>query len=181
MVQLAAAIACHALSEYRVMLRAALHVGVTQIEVKEIVYQAVPYVGMAKVFDFLHGTNDVLTSRGIGLPLERQSTTSPDTRRERGLEIQRRSLGRRIDQMYAQSPKDQLHIQKYLSANCSGDYLARKALDLKARKLLTFSMLAALRGCEPQLAGHVAANAAVGNDRRVLISTIKVINDGTSA
>lgn len=197
MVQLAAVIACHALSEYRVMLGAALHVGVTPIEVKEIVYQAVPYVGMAKVFDFLHATNDVLTSRGIGLPLERQSTTSPDTRRERGLEIQRRVLGRRIDQMYAQSPKDQLHIQKYLSANCFGDYLTRKALDLKTRELLTFSMLAALGGCEPQLAGHVAANAAVGNDRRVLISTItqllpfigyprtlnaiKVINDGTSA
>ncbi len=112
MVQLAAVIACHALSEYRVMLGAALHVGVTPIEVKEIVYQAVPYVGMAKVFDFLHATNDVLTSRGVGLPLERQSTTSPDTRRERGLEIQRRILGRRIDQMYAQSPKDQLHIRK---------------------------------------------------------------------
>jgi hypothetical protein len=30
------------------------------IEVKEIVYQAVPYAGMAKVFDFIHGTNDVL-------------------------------------------------------------------------------------------------------------------------
>jgi hypothetical protein len=27
-----------------------------------MVYQAVPYVGMAKVFDFLHATNDALTS-----------------------------------------------------------------------------------------------------------------------
>jgi alkylhydroperoxidase/carboxymuconolactone decarboxylase family protein YurZ len=33
-------------------------------------------------------------------------------------------------------------------------------------------MLAALGGCEPQLAGHVAANLAVGNDRQVLINTI---------
>jgi 4-carboxymuconolactone decarboxylase len=197
MVQLAAIIACHALSEYRVMLGAALHVGVTPIEAKEIVYQAVPYVGMAKVFDFLHATNDVLTSRGIELPLQGQSTTSPDTRRERGLEIQRRIFGHRIDQMYAQCPKDQLHIQKYLTANCFGDYLTRKSLDLKTRELLTFSMLAALGGCEPQLAGHVAANVAVGNDRRVLIGTItqllpfigyprtlnaiKVINDSTSA
>jgi 4-carboxymuconolactone decarboxylase len=89
MVQLAAIIACQGISEYRVMVGAALHVGVTPIEVKEIVYQAVPYVGMAKVFDFIHVTNEVLTSRGIGLPLECQSTTSPDTRRERGLQIQR--------------------------------------------------------------------------------------------
>src|SRR6266542_6118835 len=82
MVQLAAIIACQALSEYWVMLGAALNVGVTPIEVKEIVYQAVPYVGLAKVFDFIHATNDVLTERGIELPLEGQSTTTPETREE---------------------------------------------------------------------------------------------------
>ena len=47
MVQLASMIACRAVSEYRVMLGAALNVGVTPVEAKEIVYQAVPYVGMA--------------------------------------------------------------------------------------------------------------------------------------
>src|SRR5271165_4377755 len=75
MAQLAAIIACQAVSEYRVMLGAALHVGVTPVEIKEIVYQAIPYVGMAKVFDFLHATNEVLQSRGIELPLPGQSTT----------------------------------------------------------------------------------------------------------
>jgi 4-carboxymuconolactone decarboxylase len=33
-------------------------------------------------------------------------------------------------------------------------------------------MLAAMGGCEPQLAGHVAGNVAVGNDRVVLVSTL---------
>ncbi len=33
-------------------------------------------------------------------------------------------------------------------------------------------MLAALGGCEPQLAGHVAGNLAAGNDRRVLVRAI---------
>jgi 4-carboxymuconolactone decarboxylase len=46
MVQLAAIIACSGVSEYRTMLGGALNVGVTPVEVKEIVYQAVPYVGM---------------------------------------------------------------------------------------------------------------------------------------
>jgi 4-carboxymuconolactone decarboxylase len=82
MVQLAALIACQSVNEYRVMMGAALHVGVTPVEVKEILYQAVPYVGMAKVFDFLHTTNEVLKSRGIELPLQGESTTNPDTRRE---------------------------------------------------------------------------------------------------
>jgi 4-carboxymuconolactone decarboxylase len=196
MVQLAAMIACQAVGEYRVMLGAALHVGITPVEAKEIVYQAVPYVGMAKVFDFLHTTNEVLKSRGIELPLPGQSTTNPDTRFEKGLAVQKQIFGERIDQMYAQSPKDELHIQRHLSANCFGDYYTRTGLDVKTRELLTFSMLAALGGCEPQLQGHVAGNLAVGNDRRVLLGTItqllpfigyprtlnaiRVINEGTA-
>src|SRR5262245_40260980 len=75
MTQLAALIAGQALREYRVMLGAALNAGVTPVEAKEIVYQAVPYAGMGKVFDFLHVTNEVLTERGVALPLPGQSTT----------------------------------------------------------------------------------------------------------
>ncbi|HEX5050977.1 MAG TPA: carboxymuconolactone decarboxylase family protein [Planctomycetota bacterium] len=43
------------------------------------------------------------------------------------------------------------------------------------RELLTFSMLAALGGCEPPLAGHVAANLAVGNHRQTLIDIATVL------
>src|ERR1700712_2580447 len=75
MVQLASMIASQALREYRVMVGAALTVGMTPVEVKEIVYQAVPYVGMAKVFDFIHATNEVLTERAVALPLPGQSST----------------------------------------------------------------------------------------------------------
>ena len=48
MVQLAALIACQAVNEYRVMLGAALNVGVTPVEAREILYQALPYVGDRK-------------------------------------------------------------------------------------------------------------------------------------
>ncbi len=65
MVILASMIACQAVNEYKVMLGGALNVGVTPIEAKEILYQAVAYVGMSKVYDFLHATNEVLASRGI--------------------------------------------------------------------------------------------------------------------
>lgn len=172
MVQLAALIGSQTVNEYRVMLGAALEVGVTPVEVREIVYQAVPYVGMAKVLDFLHATNEVLRERGVELPLPRQSTTTSVTRFDRGLELQKRIFGERIDEMYARSPADELHIQRFLSANCFGDHVTRNGLDVKARELLTFSMLAALGGCEPQLAGHVVGNLAVGNDRRVLVGTL---------
>ena len=88
MVQLAALIASQALSEYRVMLGAALTSGVTPIEAREIVYQSVPYVGMGKAFDFISATNDVLTERGVELPLAGQSATTQATRAERGRAVQ---------------------------------------------------------------------------------------------
>ena len=89
-VQLAALIACQSLAEFRVMADAALRVGLTPVQLKEIVYQAVPYVGMAKVVDFLHLANELLGERGVALPLPGQSTTTPGTRREAGLAAQRR-------------------------------------------------------------------------------------------
>jgi 4-carboxymuconolactone decarboxylase len=155
------------------MVGAALTVGVTPVEVKEIVYQAVPYVGMGKVFDFLHATNDALTERGIELPLEGQSTTTPETRTERGLAVQKEIVGEeRVDQMHASAPQDEIHIQRLLSANCFGDHYTRTGIDIKARELLTFAMLISLGGCEPQAKAHVAANLNVGNDRGVLLSVI---------
>ena len=123
MAQLAALIACQAVNEYRVMLGAALTVGVTPVEVKEIVYHAVPYLGMAKVFDFLHATNDVLTDRGVALPLPGQSTTTSETRAEKGLAVQKQIVGDEgVDRLYATAPDDEQHIQRYLSANCFGDH-----------------------------------------------------------
>ena len=172
MVILATMIACQALAEYKVMLGGALNVGVTPVEVKEIVYQAVPYVGMAKVYDFIHATNEILESRGVKLPLEGQATTTPETRFEKGYAVQNAIVGERLEKMYADSPADQIHIQRYLSANCFGDYVARAGIDLPTRELLTFSMLLALGGCEPQLKGHVQANLTVGNDKERLLSVV---------
>jgi 4-carboxymuconolactone decarboxylase len=172
MVMLASMIASQALGEYKIMMGGALNVGVTPVEVKEIVYQAVPYVGMAKVYDFIVATNEILESRGIPLPLEGQSTTTPETRFEKGYAVQKAIVGDRLEKMYEESPANQLHIQKYLSANCFGDYVARNGIDLPTRELLTFSMLLALGGCEPQLKGHIQANLTVGNDKDRLLSVV---------
>jgi 4-carboxymuconolactone decarboxylase len=172
MVILASTIASQALSEYRMMLGAALDVGVTPVEAKEILYQAVPYVGIAKVLDFIHVTNEVLLARGVELPLPRQSTTTPETRLEKGLALQKQIFGDRIDKMYETSPADQRHIQRFLSANCFGDHWTRSGLDTGMRELLTFSMLAALGGAEPQMKGHVQGNLNVGNDREKLVAVV---------
>lgn len=173
MVQLASMIASQALREYRVMLGAAITIGVTPAEAKEIVYQAVPYVGMAKVFDFIHITNDVLTERGVALPLPGQSTTTPKTRAAKGLAIQKQIIGRDVvENLYASAPDDLMHIQHFLSANCFGDTLTRTGIDVPTRELLTLSMLVSLGGCEAQVKGHVSANLNVGNDRARIIDVL---------
>lgn len=171
--QLGALIATGSLGEYRAMAGAALNVGVTPVEIKEVVYQAVPYVGMGRVFDFLHVTNDVLTARGITLPLAGRSTTTPDTRHERGRAVQAEIIGtERVERLYASAAPDLMHIQRLLSANCFGDHYTRTGLDIPTRELLTLAMLVALGGCESQVAGHVAANLHVGNDRRLMIAVV---------
>ncbi|MFZ0080839.1 MAG: carboxymuconolactone decarboxylase family protein, partial [Trebonia sp.] len=176
MVQLAALIGCQALSEYRVMLGAALTAGVTPVEAREIVYQAVPYAGMGKAFDFIHATNDVLTQRGVRLPLDGQATTTPDTRTGQGRAVQERIAGAdRVERMYASAAEDELHFQRFLSANCFGDYLTRDGIGVPVRELITFATLAALGGCDPQVRSHVAANLNVGNDRQTLIGVITVV------
>jgi 4-carboxymuconolactone decarboxylase len=172
MMILASTIASQALSEFKMMMNAALNVGVTPVEIKEIVYQSEPYVGIAKVLDFIHATNEILVSRGISLPLEGQSTTTRETRLEKGLEVQKKIFGEMIDRMYNESPKDQIHFQKYLSANCFGDFITRNGLDLKTRELITFSMLIALGGAEAQIKGHIQGNVNMGNDKPVLLAVI---------
>jgi 4-carboxymuconolactone decarboxylase len=173
LVQLAALIGSQAVREYRVMLGAALTLGVTPVEVKEVVYQAVAYVGMGKVYDFLHVTNEVLTARGVELPLPGQSTTTPEDRLAKGRAVQEQVVGvDAVAGMYAGAPADELHIQHWLSASCFGDHLTRTGLDLGTRELVTFAFLVALGGCEPQVKGHVAGNLRVGNDRSRLIDVL---------
>lgn len=170
MVTMACCIARHAVNEYKTMLRAALGNGITPVEIKEVLYHAVPYAGMAKVRDFIGVTNDFLTASGVSLPLEGQSVTSPEIRYEKGLALQKEIFGHRIDDMAKAAPENQKHIQRFLSANCFGDYQTRTGLDMKQRELLTFSILISLGGCEEQVKGHIRGNVAVGNDKNTLLA-----------
>lgn len=172
MVTMASTIAQHAVYEYKMMLRAALGNGLTPVEIKEVLYHAIPYVGIAKVIDFIGVTNEFLTANGIKLPLEGQSTTSPENRFEKGLALQKEIFGEMIDRMYEAAPENQKHIQRYLSANCFGDYQTRTGLDSRQRELLTFSMLISLGGCESQVKGHIRGNVAVGNDKNTLLAVV---------
>ena len=64
------------------------------------------------------------------------------------------------------------HVNRWLAANCFGDYYTRKGLDFTQRELITFCFLAAQGGCEPQLISHAAANIRLGNTKEYLMKVI---------
>ena len=102
---LATLLGCQGIDEYRELLPEALNKGVTPVEVKEIVYQATAYLGMGRVRPFLTATNEILTARGIALPLISQSTTTMETRREAGTQAQVDCFGDGMRDFWSRDPK----------------------------------------------------------------------------
>ena len=169
---LATLIGCQGVDEFEVMVPAALDVGVTPVEIKEIVYQAVAYLGIGRVYPFLKCVNEIFVEKGIKLPLESQATTTMETRLEAGIQTQVDIFGEQMRDFYKSGKEDEKHINYWLASNCFGDYYTRKGLDYKQREMITFCFLSAQGGCEPQLTSHVAANMKIGNDRKFLINII---------
>ena len=173
MVILASMIAQNTRDRYKEFLVGGLNIGITPEEIMEIVYQALPYCGIASVFDIIYDTNSVLEANGINIPVKGGKRVSYEDRFKKGLAVQKEIFGSdNIDAMRNNAPSDEKHIQDYLSANCFGDYYTRGYLDLKTREVLTFAMLISLGGCEAQVKGHIQGNLNVGNNREFLIETV---------
>ena len=167
MVIIATLLGCQGIDEFRIELPRALDAGLTPVIVKEIVYQAVDYLGIGRVLPFLDATNEILTSRGVELPLEGQATTTMEDRLEKGIQAQADIFGEHMKDAWKAG-----HINRWLAANCFGDYYTRTGLDLRQREMITFCFLAAQGGCEPQLTGHAQGNMNMGNDKDFLIKVV---------
>lgn len=169
---LAALIGCQGLDDFELMVPVAFESGVSAVQVKEIVYQAVAYLGFGRVLPFLKKTNEILEAKNIRFPLEPQSTTTPETRAEAGEQAQIDIFGERMRGFAQSGPEKTRHINKWLAGNCFGDYYTRGGLDTRRREMITLCFLAAQGGCEPQLTSHAVANMRVGNDERFLIAVV---------
>lgn len=164
---LATLIGCQGVEEYCIVLPRALDAGVTPVAAKEIVYQAVDYLGIGRVLPYLNATNEIFESRGIELPLEGQCTTTLENRLEKGVQAQADIFGEHMKEAWKAG-----HINRWLAANCFGDYYTRTGLDLAQREMITFCYLAAQGGCEPQLTAHAAGNMNLGNEKAFLIRVV---------
>lgn len=178
---LAVLIGCQGIDEFKAMVPVAMEFGVSPVQIKEIVYQAVAYLGIGRVFPFLETVNEIFESKGITLPLASQSKTdaaaeddgvNPMSRRVAGTQAQVDIFGEGMKEFYKSGPDESRHINYWLADNCFGDYYTRGGLTLAERELVTFCYIYAQGGCEPQLEGHTAANFRMGNDKGILIQVI---------
>ena len=172
---LSALIGSQSLDEFKAMIPAALNFKVTPVEIKEIVYQSVAYLGIGRVFPFLKATNEIFEAEGISLPIEGQATTTIDNRMELGSETLVAIAGEKMENLATSGPKESRHINRWLVENCFGDYYTRRGLTFKQREMITFCFLLAQGGCEPQLTSHAEINMRIGNDKDYLIKIISQV------
>ena len=164
---LATLLGCQGMDAFRMMLPKALDAGVTPVMAKEIVYQATDYLGFGRVLPFINITNEILEARGVALPLEGQATTTLEDRLEKGIQAQVDIFGEHMNEAWKAG-----HINRWLAANCFGDYYTRNGLDLAQREMITFCFIMAQGGCEPQLTAHAKGNMNLGNDKEFLIKVV---------
>lgn len=169
---LAALMGSQGADAYRTMLPAALEVGVDPTAIKEVVYQGVAYLGLARVLPYIIITNEVLRGRSVKLPLPDQKTATRDEHLRRGNDLQVEIFGEGLRDAWEQGPEDTAHIRRWLAANCFGDYYTRGGLELRERELVTFCYLVALGGCEAQTTAHAGGNMRVGNGKELLIDVV---------
>lgn len=172
LISLACLTALHTIGELPQKVREAVGSGASVTEIKETLYHTAPYIGFPRVKEALSAVNDALRKAGLNPEGEDQSTVTPQTRLEKGLEVQVRIFGDSIYTMRENAPVETRHIQDCLSANCFGDYYTRGTLDLKMRELITFIAICAIGGCEPQTTAHAKANLNVGNTKQTLIEAV---------
>lgn len=176
LVILASLIACQSPKAFKKILLSSINKYITPEEVKELLYQSVPYVGFGRAHNFFGVVIKVFDKKGIDLPLEERSNTTPENRRQKGREIQDRYFGvEMIDALYDNAPEGQKHFNTFLEGYCFGDFYTRDGLNDSQRELITFTFIATLGGCENQLRGHTQANLNVGNDKEKLVSAVTVI------
>ena len=164
---LAVLLGTQSVDAYRYYLPKAVEAGVTPVMVKETVYQATDYLGFGKVLPFLTVTNEVFAHCGIQNPTGKRAATTMENRLEKGAQAQAEIFGPQMKEAWKNG-----HINRWLAANCFGDYYTRKGLDLRQRELITFCFLAAQGGCEPQLTAHAKGNMNIGNDKDFLIRVV---------
>lgn len=151
---------------------AALNVGVTPEELREVMYLTAPFIGFPKMLNAVGTVNEVFKERGISLPIEKQGTVTENNRHETGKTIQNRLYPGGIASAMEGLPADMgKHVERFLTDYFFGEIYSRGALDLQTRELLGYCVLTTLEA-ESQLQSHYHGNINVGNTPETLTAAV---------
>ena len=151
---------------------AALNVGVTPEELREVMYLTAPFIGFPKMLNAVATVNEVFKERGISLPLEKQGTVTEETRHETGKAIQDKLYPGGIASVMEGVPGNMgKDVEQFLTDYFFGDIYSRDALDLQARELLGYCVLTTLEA-ESQLHSHYHGNINAGNSPETLTAAV---------
>ena len=151
---------------------AALNVGVTPVELREVMYLTAPFIGFPKMLNAVATVNEVFKERGIHLPLEKQGTVTDANRHEAGKAIQDRLYPGGISSVMEGMPGDMGNdVERFLTDYFFGEIYSRGALDLKTRELLGYCVLTTLEA-ESQLQSHFHGNIKAGNTPETVTAAV---------
>lgn len=161
-----------ALPQLKAHAGAALNVGVTPEELREVVYLTAQFIGFPKMLNALSTVNGVFEERGIKLPLEKQGCVTDASRHETGKAIQDRLYPGGISSTMDGMPGDMgKYVEGFLTDYFFGEIYSRGALDLKTRELLGYCVLVTI-GAESQLKSHYYGNLNVGNTSETITAAV---------
>ena len=151
---------------------AALNVGVTPVELREVMYLTAPFIGFPKMLNAVATVNEVFKERGIHLPLEKQGSVTDANRHEAGKAIQDRLYPGGISSVMEGMPGDMGNdVERFLTDYFFGEIYSRGALDLKTRELLGYCVLTTLEA-ESQLQSHFHGNINAGNTPETVTAAV---------
>lgn len=151
---------------------AALNVGVTPEELREVMYLTAPFIGFPKMLNAVRVVNEVFQERGISLPLKKQGVVTESNRHETGKKIQNKLYPGGIASAMEGLPGDMgKDVEQFLTDYFFGEIYSRGALDLQTRELLGYCVLATLEA-DSQLHSHYHGNINVGNTPEMLTAAV---------
>ena len=146
--------------------------GVTAEELREVMYLTAPFIGFPKMLNAVAAVNEVFKERGVSLPLEKQGTVTGETCHETGKAIQDKLYPGGIASVMEGVPGDMgKDVEQFLTDYFFGDIYSRGTLDLQARELLGYCVLATLEA-ESQLHSHYHGNINAGNSPETLTAAV---------
>ena len=151
---------------------AALNVGVTPAELREVMYLTAPFIGFPKMLNAVAAVNDVFSERGIALPIGQYGTVTESTRHDAGRTIQDKLYPGGISSVMDGVPGGMgRDVERFLTDYFFGEIYSRGARDRKTRELPGSCILTAV-GAESQLHSHYHGNINAGNTPETLTAAV---------